>query len=205
MLLGETYTRHEILMSYDCTDIILLMYTTEFNRVLSMAQLDQIIFCFIFLPLPHPPTYLCCHKRGLFLYEVKLAWMTGHINPHRFQSPFCDCICYVFHWIKIFWTWEMTFDLLGIMLYKCDTEIALTHFPWIRISQNYNLRFFTKFIVFSCFFKVHVVHGRAHTHTHLYIYIYIYVCIYSAVAPPFRKTLSRMYIVCLHVACFWVN
>ena len=34
--------------------------------------------------------------------------MTGHINPHGFQSPFCNCICYVFSWIKIFWTWTWT-------------------------------------------------------------------------------------------------
>ena len=55
-----------------------------------MAQLDLLIFCFIFFPLPHPPTNLCCHKRGLFLYEVKWTWMNGHMNPHGFQSLFCN-------------------------------------------------------------------------------------------------------------------
>ena len=60
-----------------------------------MAQLDLVIFCFIFFPLPYPPTNLC-HKIGLYLYEM---------NPHGFQSPFCNCIRYVFPWIKIVWTW----------------------------------------------------------------------------------------------------
>ena len=40
-----------------------------------------------------------------YLCEMKWAWMTGHINPNRFQSPFCTCMCHVFPWIKIFWTW----------------------------------------------------------------------------------------------------
>ena len=47
-------------------------------------------------------------QKRFILYEVKWTWMTGHINPHGFQSPFCNCICYVFPWIKIFWTWTWT-------------------------------------------------------------------------------------------------
>ena len=123
-----------------------------------MAQLDLLIFCFIFFPLPHPPTNLCCHKRGLFLYEVKWTWMTGHINPHGFQSPFCNCICYVFPWIKIFWTWTWTWKK-GITLpnFSLSGNIPV-HRDWLIIILNG--RETTCLISFSNFF-VNIVMTRA--------------------------------------------
>ena len=97
MLLGQTHHQKPNLV-YGSTDITLLMYTTEFELVLWMADLIHfysILHIFSF-SRTHLPT---CVVTQYDVYCVKWTWITVLINHHGFQSPLCICIRYVFTWI----------------------------------------------------------------------------------------------------------
>ena len=71
-------------------------------------------------------------QKRILLCNVNWIWMTGHINPRGFQSPFCTCIFSCISWIKTFWTWTWTW------IWTTDKTTAENYFPriWMAMEKS---------------------------------------------------------------------